>query len=472
MKRLAINSVVVVVALCAAMPVPAIADNRPVHETSGNLEGDFNGALSPTRLSKTELSRVTLVFSARVGTVDGSPPPAVSEVAFETDKHLGLYLDRRSRCSLSQLRNLNGKAVQDVCRSALIGSGRASVQSQSQRSARKPVDEGPGILLFNGGTKHGVTTLLAHISVPEPVKTSVVFPVRVRKIEEGRFGLSWKARIPQIAGNAVALSSLDLKLQRGLYATCPGGHLFARGAAEFADGSELSFRLPRECTGVSTPPRAAKSDLLIPLPNVKSVFDAAPSPIPVPSEGRIPVSLRLADTISTEDGSHPPAATEVRFDLDRQLRLDLSGIPRCPWTPTQIYPAFDWGNCEPATVGGGRIKWEVAFPEQEWIRTGAEATAYRGNRNKLLIRTYVPAPINGEVVFPVALSSAGEGAYGVRATASIPKIAGGSGSLVYFGLRFRKGLFSAACPQRRLQSRVTDTFADGSSSAVASIVTC
>jgi hypothetical protein len=208
------------------------------------------------------------------------------------------------------------------------------------------------------------------------------------------------------------------------------------------------------------------------LPVVRSTLSATPSPVPAPSEGRIPVSLRLADSISTDDGSHPPAAEKVRFEIDRQLRLDLSGVPRCPWAPVQRYPAFDWGRCKPATVGGGRIRWEVAFPEKETFRTGGEATAYRGNRNKLLIRTYLPAPVSGEVVIPVALSPRNEDIYGLEATASIPKVAGGSGSLTYLGLRFRKGLFSAACPKRRLQSQVTDTFADGTQAVGGLIITC
>lgn len=62
--------------------------------------------------------------------------------------------------------------------------------------------------------------------------------------------------------------------------------------------------------------------------------------------------------------------------------------------------------------------------------------------------------------------------YGFRASVPIPKIAGGYGSLVQLGLRFRKGLFSVACPQGRLQSRVTDSFADGSVVGGTVITTC
>jgi hypothetical protein len=244
------------------------------------------------------------------------------------------------------------------------------------------------------------------------------------------------------------------------------------GAGRFrqAVGAVLAVCLPAALAGAG--PSSAERLIDIGPPVLHIGVVATPAPIPAPSEGRIPVSLRLADSIGTDDGSHPSAATEVRFELDKQLRLDLSGVPRCPWAPTQSYPAFDWSSCEPATVGSGRIKWEVAFPEREAFRTGGDTTVYRGNRNKLLIRTYLPAPVSGEVVIPVGLSPPSEDRYGLSATASIPKVAGGAGALTYLGLRFRKGLFSAACPKRRLRSRVTDDFTDGTRLFGSPFVTC
>src|SRR5215213_4137154 len=151
-------------------------------------------------------------------------------------------------------------------------------------------------------------------------------------------------------------------------------------------------------------PASARGPIEIGFPNPYRTLSATPYPIPGPAEGRIPVSLRLADSW-TDDGSPPSAATAVRV--------------------------------------------------------GESAIAYRGKRNKLLIHTYVLAPVSGEVVIPIELSQTSDCRYGLIATASIPKLADGSGSLTYLGLRFRKGLFSAACPKRRLQSRVTDTFTDG-----------
>jgi|GEM_PF-2208916 len=214
---------------------------------------------------------------------------------------------------------------------------------------------------------------------------------------------------------------------------------------------------------------AALDDLL---PHLHTTFGATPAPIPVPSEGRIPVSLHLADSIWTDDGTHPPATTEVRFEFDKSYRLDLSGVERCHRAPLQSYPEFDWSTCRSAIVARGRIKWEVSFPEVEAFRVGGQAIAYRDRANRLLIRTEVSAPVRGEVIIPVKLSRGAEGVYDLKVTATIPKVAGDSGSLTYLGLRFRKGLFSAACPKGRIQSHVSDTFADGTQLDSGIVTTC
>lgn len=208
------------------------------------------------------------------------------------------------------------------------------------------------------------------------------------------------------------------------------------------------------------------------LPHTHAGFDADPAPIPDSSVGRIPVSLRLTDSIWTDDGTHPQAATQIRFELDESFRLDLSDFPRCP---TGLHYDIRTGEspCEKLKFVTGKMKFEVAFPEQEPLVVTGRAIAFKTNGRKITIRAYLPAPVTGEVLIPVQLAKASDGSiYGLTATASIPKVAGGSGSLLYLGLRFRKGLFSLACGDGRLQSRVTDSLADGTKLSVALLTNC
>jgi hypothetical protein len=204
-------------------------------------------------------------------------------------------------------------------------------------------------------------------------------------------------------------------------------------------------------------------------PNLHTGLVATPAPIPAPFEGRMPVSLRLANSIWTDDGSHPSAATEVRFDLDKQLQFEMADIPICK--PTSRIPRGQT-PCDEGKVASGRMQVEVQFPEQQPIRVLGDATAYKTGPRSMMIFAFLPAPVTAMLLVPVTVSRGGSGIYGFEATASIPKVAGGSGSLTYLGLRFRKGLFSAACPKRRLQSRVTNTFADGARLTGGLIITC
>ena len=211
--------------------------------------------------------------------------------------------------------------------------------------------------------------------------------------------------------------------------------------------------------------------IAIPLPRLHATITAEPAPVPVASEGRIPVGLRLSNSIWTDDGSHPPAATEARFEFDKSFQFDLSRVERCRGgvhfdIRTGVSP------CEKYKFASGRIKVEVAYPENPPMVVGGRAIAFKSGPREFTIHAFIPAPVTADVVIPVAIGRAPAGIYGLRATASIPKIAGGYASLTYLGLRFRKGLFSVACPRGRLQTRVTNSFADGTKLSGALLLPC
>ncbi|HEX5989689.1 MAG TPA: hypothetical protein VFY75_05715 [Solirubrobacterales bacterium] len=211
--------------------------------------------------------------------------------------------------------------------------------------------------------------------------------------------------------------------------------------------------------------------ILLP-PDLQLAYTARPVPVPAPSEGRVPVGLRLAASISTEDGSHPPAATELKFKLDRQMRIVLADAPRCP-SGSHFDVRTGKSPCETVRLASGRSRWEVAFPGQQPLQVTGRTIAYKIGPRKMAFWTYLSAPVTAEILIPVELKRApGESVYGTWATASIPKVAGGSGSLLHLGLRFREGLFSLACSKRRLQSGLDIRFVDGRRLYIASIVNC
>jgi hypothetical protein len=204
---------------------------------------------------------------------------------------------------------------------------------------------------------------------------------------------------------------------------------------------------------------------------VTSTFTAIPAPVPVPREGRLPVSLRLADAIETTSGSHPPVTTAARFELDKSLRLDMADVATCsPLQGRQVERGRS--PCKVGKLAAGRLEAEVQFPEQGPVRVSGEATAYKTGSRKMLINAFLGAPVVGALLIPVKVGEVPGDRYGIKLIAAIPKLAGGSGSLTYLGLRFRKGLFSATCPDGSLQSSGANILADGTDSAGGSILRC
>jgi hypothetical protein len=167
---------------------------------------------------------------------------------------------------------------------------------------------------------------------------------------------------------------------------------------------------------------------------------------------------------ANSDGSHPPALEKFEIEEDRHLRLNLKDVPVCgPGTVDSPPPQQ---RCRKALIGTGKVVVNIQFPEQpEPIVTHAKVFAFnagvRDGARVLLLTTYITVPTPAVIVFTVKVQKIDTGPYGLDLVGSVPKIAGGSGSVTYLGVRFRKGIFSAACADGRLQTGFGAAFVDG-----------
>jgi hypothetical protein len=224
-------------------------------------------------------------------------------------------------------------------------------------------------------------------------------------------------------------------------------------------------------TMISATAVAAAPPVTLPVPHVFTGLVVDPSPVPTPAEGRVPVGLRLTNTIWTDEGQLP-ATTETRFELDRGFRFDMSRVATCRNQGGRDVRTEE-SRCEVGEVGSGRIQFQVTFPGGEPAKARGPAVAHKIGPRKVMIQAWLSAPAVGEVRIPLEIERTDAGGYGLSATASIPKVAGGYGSLDYLGLRFRRGLFSLTCGKRgRIQSSVTNTFADGTASSATLLTEC
>jgi hypothetical protein len=240
---------ILAVGAAAALLVAGVASAyKPAVIKVGNLVLTFNGGFSPTKLSKTKPTPISLNLSGKIETTDHSHPPPLTSFVLEADKNTSVSAKGLPTCKQPQLEARTTTDAKKVCGKALIGTGKTEVEVLFAES--NPVMLKSDLLVFNGGYKGGKTTLLIHAYLSSPVTAAVVTTVVIQKHHNGRYGLKSVATIPKIAGYAGSVKSFNLTInKRGyLLAKCTDGHIDAQGEAVFHDGTKAKGAVTRPCT--------------------------------------------------------------------------------------------------------------------------------------------------------------------------------------------------------------------------------
>lgn len=240
---------ILAVGAAAALLVAGVASAyKPAVIKVGNLVLTFNGGFSPTKLSKTKPTPISLNISGKIETKDHSHPPPITSFILEADKNTSVSAKGLPTCKQPQLEARTTTDAKKVCGKALIGTGKTEVEVLFPESS--PVMLKSDLLVFNGGYKGGKTTLLIHAYLSTPVTAALVTTVVIQKHHNGRYGLKSVATIPKIANYAGSVKSFNLTInKRGyLLAKCPDGHIDAQGEAVFKDGTKAKGAVTRPCT--------------------------------------------------------------------------------------------------------------------------------------------------------------------------------------------------------------------------------
>jgi hypothetical protein len=180
-----------------------------------------------------------------------------------------------------------------------------------------------------------------------------------------------------------------------------------------------------------------------------------------------PISFNVAAEIKSLDPAepHPPALRRLVIQGDKHASIDVKGIPICKSSQLQsISSPGARKACGPALIGSGKTDVEVKFPEQPAVLAHSELLAFnggvKGGVTTLLIHAYITRPIVSAVVTTVKVKKIHKGRYGLESVATVPKIAGGSGSPTFFTLTLNKGIIKATCTDGHLDAHGTATFSD------------
>lgn len=212
--------------------------------------------------------------------------------------------------------------------------------------------------------------------------------------------------------------------------------------------------------------------------NLKVTFNGGFSPKKLPKKKFAPITLTASGAIATKDGTHPPALKEVVLESDKNGAINVKGIPVCKSSKLQSRDTTSAEKaCPKSIIGKGTTDIEVQFPESKPIPVHSKLLAFNGGSSggttTLYIHAFITVPTPAAVVTTVKIKKHKNGRYGLKSVATIPKIAGGSGSVTAFSLTInRKGVLTARCPDGKLQVHGTAVFADGTKASATILRTC
>ena len=208
--------------------------------------------------------------------------------------------------------------------------------------------------------------------------------------------------------------------------------------------------------------------------NLELTFNGGFSPKALPKRSLAPIALTAEGKIKTVDGTHPPALTEAVVETDKNGSVNVKGYPTCRSGQLQSQDSSHAeGICKKALIGKGTTNVEVEFAESKPIPVSSKLLIFnggvKGGTTTLYIHAYITVPTPAAIVTTVKIKNIHHGRYGTKSVATIPKIAGGSGSVTAFRFKIDKkftykgkkqSVLSAKCPDGKLQAHVNATFLD------------
>jgi hypothetical protein len=242
----------------AALLVLAVAGSAlAIRLVAGPIVVVTDGGFSPTTLPKHHYAPIKLHGYGKISTQDGSLPPILKQITIWFDKHGEVETRGLPVCTPAKLAATTTKQARKLCPGAIVGKGfgKAVVNFPEQG----PIPASSPITIFNGPRKHGNPTVLAHAHLTVPGPTTFVVPIEIQRVHLGRYGFKTVAKIPKIAGGYGTPVYGRLTIGREwkyhgktlsyANASCPDGHLQAKGEFRFKDGTTLHGSVLKRCKG-------------------------------------------------------------------------------------------------------------------------------------------------------------------------------------------------------------------------------
>jgi hypothetical protein len=187
--------------------------------------------------------------------------------------------------------------------------------------------------------------------------------------------------------------------------------------------------------------------------------EAAISPRRLPRERTAPIHFSFSTKIASTDGTLPPQLRNISVEINRNGRLDPSGLPVC--AVADIQPATTSGAlaaCRSSLVGEGSFAAKVLIAQQAPFPSNGKILAFNGRwhgQPAILAHIYGAAPVPTSYTLPFTIRSAHRGTYGIILSTSLPEFTSRWGYVTAISLNLGRNFssrgikhsyLSAACP--------------------------
>jgi len=192
--------------------------------------------------------------------------------------------------------------------------------------------------------------------------------------------------------------------------------------------------------------------------NVRLLLDGDFSPHSLPRHRLVPIEVRFDGSVSTTDGTQPPALRRLRLELNRNGRFSAAGLPTCrPQRLQSTKTEEALRRCRGALVGRGNFSASILSEPRGSIPLRGRLLVFnsrRGGRPALVLHLFAAVPIRAAYVLPLTLRHRDKGAYGTVLSARLPRLAEGQASITGIHLQIgrsyryrgqRRSLIAGSC---------------------------
>jgi hypothetical protein len=221
----------------------------------GNTFVSATASVLPRELPQHRNAPVELTSVTRVGTKDGSMPPALRQLEFEFDKHGTIETKGLPVCTMAKLAETTPAQARKRCAGALVGTGTG--KARVQLPGQEPIEISSPISFFNAPPLGGRPALIGHGYETVPAPKTLLVPMTIERVNHGRYGYRVRIEMPEIAAGYGAATLAEATMGRSfkragktvgyVNAHCEGGRLQVHGNVHFTNGDFFPATLSSAC---------------------------------------------------------------------------------------------------------------------------------------------------------------------------------------------------------------------------------